>query len=156
MLLERFYGPGFLSVCPLFSQAVYHRERCVVRVFLWTGFSLSASSVVMLCVTGNVVLLERSYGLSFLSVRPVFYHAVYHREHCVFLERSYGPGFLSERPVFYHAVYHTERCVVRVFLRTGFSLSASSVPHAVCHMGSCVFRAFFWTGFSLSTSSVLS
>ena len=119
-------------------------------------FSECGKCSLMLYITGSAMLLERSYGLGFFSVRPVFYHAVCHRERCVFLERSYGQGFLSMRPVFNHAVCHREHCVVTAFLWTGFSLSASSVPRDVCHMGSCVFRAFLWTGFSLSTSSVLS
>ena len=98
---------------PVFYHAVYHRERCVVRALLRTGFSRNASSVVMLCITGSAVLLERSYGPGFLSVQPVFYHAVCHREHCV----------------------------VRAFFWTGFSLNAASVltscvsegmSHAVC------------------------
>ena len=177
VLLECSYGWGFLSVRPVFYHAVYHRERCVVRAFLRTGFSRNASSVVMLCITGSAVLLERSYGPGFLSVQPVFCHAVCHREHfvvrvffwtgsslsaasvltsCVsqgtlyLLESSYGLGFLSVRPVFYNAVCHRE-CLMLYFLRaflwTGFSLSVSSVPHAVCHMGSCVLECSYGPGF---------
>ena len=40
----------------------------------------------------------------------------------VLLERSYGPGFLSVRPVFYHVARFWERCFVRAFLWTGFCI----------------------------------
>ena len=69
----------------------------------------------MLCVTGNTVLLQRSYGPGFLSVRPVFLVMCVTWE-VVFLEHSYGPGFLSVRPVFYHVARFWERSFVRAFL----------------------------------------
>ena len=34
---------------------VCHRDRCAVRTFLWTGFSLSASSVLSCCVSQGVL-----------------------------------------------------------------------------------------------------
>ena len=81
----------------MFYHAVYHRGRCFVRAFLWTGFSLSTASVLpccvsqgmlicysalmdrvfskygqcsaMQCITGDVVLLEPSYGPGFVLLQ---------------------------------------------------------------------------------------
>ena len=49
--LERSYGPGFLSVRPVFYHVARFWERCFVRAFLWTGFSLSTASVLPCCVS---------------------------------------------------------------------------------------------------------
>ena len=89
-------------------------------------FSQCVQCSLMLCITGNVVLLECFYGPGFLSVRPVFLMLCATWE-VVFLERSSGPGFLSVRPVFYHDARFGERCAVTAFLWTGFSLSTASV-----------------------------
>ena len=142
VLLECSYGPGFLSVRPVFYHAVYHRERCVVRAFLRTGFSRNASNIVMLCITGSAVLLERSYGPVFsqssqcsvmlcvtgntlllvffwtgssLSAASVLTSCV-SQETLYLLESFYGLVFLSVRPVFYNAVCHRE-CLMLYVLR---------------------------------------
>ena len=96
-VLECSYGPGFLSVRPVFYHVERFWERCFIRAFLWTGFSLGTASVLpccvsqgmlicysalmdrvfskygqcsaMLCITGDVVLLEPSYGPGFVLLQ---------------------------------------------------------------------------------------
>ena len=92
--VRTFLWTGFSLSASSVPHAVCHMGSCVYRAFLWTGFSLSTSNVpsccvshgtlccysllmdrvlskygqcsTMLCITGDVVLLEPSYGPGFL------------------------------------------------------------------------------------------
>ena len=122
VLLQRPYGPGFLSVRPVF---------------------------LMLCVTWEVVFIERSYGLGFLSVRPMFHHAVYHTGRCVvtaFLWTGFSLSTASVLPccVSQGMLICYSALMDRVFSKYG------QCSTMLCITGDVVLlEAFLWTGFCI-------